>query len=352
MLGKRGDSMFVRNCWYATAWDFEVSDKEILARTIAGEDVVLYRKTDGGVVAFEDRCCHRHAPLSEGRIVGDDLRCMYHGLKFAPDGRCNEIPGQPTIPERARVRRFPAVECHSLIWVWLGEPERANPDKIPNAIALDHPDWLLKPGYVRYEADPLLVIDNALDFSHITYVHEQTFGGTDKWALERPKIERIEGGVRVSRWLMDVAPPPYLQRFKNHNGNIDRWSTYDFVLPGVLLLRSDMYPTGSDLKDDRNIIFSYFASNALMAESDEATHSFFRWGPRSGENPSIVDILMEAGKVGFAEDKRIIEAQQRVVRRNPNKKMLTIAADVGLVMMRRVIDEALAAEAASAPAVN
>ena len=92
--------MFVRNCWYATAWDFEVKHDAILARTIAGEDLVLYRKTDGGVVAFEDCCCHRHAPLSEGRIVGDDLRCMYHGLKFAPDGKCNEIPGQPTIPSR------------------------------------------------------------------------------------------------------------------------------------------------------------------------------------------------------------------------------------------------------------
>jgi phenylpropionate dioxygenase-like ring-hydroxylating dioxygenase large terminal subunit len=169
--------MFVRNCWYATAWDYEIAPEAVFSRTIADEPLVLYRKADGQPVALEDRCCHRHAPLSEGRRVGDDLRCMYHGLRFAPDGRCVEIPGQTTVPDRARVRSFPAVERHSLIWVWLGDAAKADPELIPDAISLDHPDWNFKSGYMRYEADPMLVIDNAMDFSHITYVHEQTFVG-------------------------------------------------------------------------------------------------------------------------------------------------------------------------------
>jgi phenylpropionate dioxygenase-like ring-hydroxylating dioxygenase large terminal subunit len=340
--------MFVRNCWYVVAWEHEVSADTVFSRTIASEALVLYRKANGQPVVLEDRCCHRHAPLSEGRRVGDDLRCAYHGLKFAPDGRCVEIPGQTAIPANARVRSFPAVARHSLIWAWLGNPAAANPDLIPDAVGLDHPDWILKPGYMRYEADPMLVVDNAMDFSHITYVHEQTFGGTDQWVTERPKIERIARGVRVSRWLMNVAPPPYLQRFKNHRGNIDRWSSYDFLVPGVLLLRSDMYPVGSDHNDNSNIIFSYFASNALMPESPDATHSFFRWGPRSNEDPAIVDILMEAAAIGFAEDKKIIEAQHRVVKRDPTAKMLTIAADAGLVQMRRVFNEMIEAETTSA----
>jgi len=335
---------FVKNCWYASAWDHEVKKDAILPRMIADQSLVIYRTESGEPTALEDRCCHRHAPLSEGKVVGSNVQCMYHGLKFAPDGRCIEIPGQKNIPGSARVRHFATVERHNLIWIWLGDPATADPDLIPDAVGFDHPDWTMKGGYFRYEADPMLVADNAMDFSHITYVHPQTFGGTDQWATERPTVERIPRGVRVPRWLKDVAPPPYLKRFKNHHGNIDRWSSYDFVVPGVLLLRSDMYPAGSDVNDKDNILFSYFASNAMTPESSESTHSFFRWGPRSNEDPAITDILMDAAYAGFTEDKMIIEAQQRVVRRDPDARMMTFGIDTGVVLMRKVFDEMLRAE--------
>ena len=339
---------FVKNCWYAAAWDHEVAQGKILPRTIADQRLVIYRTEDQQPAVLEDRCCHRHAPLSEGRVNGNDIQCMYHGLKFGPDEICTDIPGQSNIPIGARVRSFRTVERHNLIWIWLGDPALGDPELIPDAIGFDRPDWIMKGGYLRYEADPMLVADNAMDFSHITYVHPTTFGGTDQWVTERPKVERIPRGVRVSRWLKDVEPPPYLQRFKNHRGNIDRWSSYDFLVPGVLLLRSDMYPTGSDPADKSNVIFSYFASNCLMPESSEATHSFFRWGPRSNEDPAIIDILIEAARAGFAEDKKIIEAQHQVVKQDRTAKMMTIAVDTGVVMMRRVFNDMLEAEASQA----
>lgn len=102
--------LFVRNAWYCAGWDYDVSQAKnaVVARKIAGERVVLYRKPDGAVVAMEDRCPHRHASLSLGRKEGDSLRCMYHGMKFGPDGQCTEVPGQSTIPEHACVRTFPS----------------------------------------------------------------------------------------------------------------------------------------------------------------------------------------------------------------------------------------------------
>ena len=78
--------MWVRNTWYVAAWSHEVAGDQVLARTIMNEPLVLYRAGSGSVVAMEDRCCHRLAPLSLGRREGDDLRCMYHGMKFGPDG--------------------------------------------------------------------------------------------------------------------------------------------------------------------------------------------------------------------------------------------------------------------------
>ena len=64
--------MFLRNYWYVAAWDHEIG-REPLGRTLLGEPVVMFRKQDGTPVAFEDRCCHRRAPLSLGRVV--ETRC-------------------------------------------------------------------------------------------------------------------------------------------------------------------------------------------------------------------------------------------------------------------------------------
>ena len=95
--------MFLRNYWYVAAWGHEVG-RQILARTICNEPMILYRAADGKVAAIEDRCCHRQMPLSKGWLEGDTVRCGYHGLRFDAAGKCVEIPGQPNIPPRARVR--------------------------------------------------------------------------------------------------------------------------------------------------------------------------------------------------------------------------------------------------------
>mgnify|MGYP006179890173 CR=1 FL=1 len=97
--------MFIRNCWYVAAWDNEVPQDGLFHRTLLNEPVLLYRDTQGRVVALENRCCHRAAPLHIGRKEGDCVRCMYHGLKFDPQGACVEAPGIEVVPARARVRR-------------------------------------------------------------------------------------------------------------------------------------------------------------------------------------------------------------------------------------------------------
>jgi vanillate O-demethylase monooxygenase subunit len=89
--------MYLRNSWYVTAWDYEIS-REPLARTILGEPVVLWRTDDGAAIAFEDRCCHRHAPLSAGKVHGDRLQCGYHGLTFDHTGLCVQVPSQEMVP--------------------------------------------------------------------------------------------------------------------------------------------------------------------------------------------------------------------------------------------------------------
>ena len=111
---------FLRNCWYVAAWAHELIDGKLLARTILEQPLVLYKGDSGRAVALDDRCCHRGARLSNGRLEGDCVRCMYHGLKFDGSGACVQIPGQDVIPRGMGVRSYPIVERDSLVWIWMG----------------------------------------------------------------------------------------------------------------------------------------------------------------------------------------------------------------------------------------
>ena len=101
--------MFLRNYWYVAGYDHEVG-RHPLGRVILGEPIVLYRLEDATPVALENRCAHRHLPLSMGKLIGDALQCHYHGLRYDKNGACVRVPGQETIPRSARVKSYPVVE--------------------------------------------------------------------------------------------------------------------------------------------------------------------------------------------------------------------------------------------------
>src|SRR5215203_1857100 len=99
---------FVRNCWYIAALSTEVNRK-LMDRWILEQNVLLYRREDGVAVAMQNRCAHRSAPLSMGRLEGDRVVCAYHGFTFDACGKCVRVPAQPTIPKGLRVQGYPVV---------------------------------------------------------------------------------------------------------------------------------------------------------------------------------------------------------------------------------------------------
>ena len=163
---------FVRNLWYVAAWSHEIPPAEPRGVRVVGEPIVLYRRGDGTVAALEDRCPHRFAPLSLGRIEGDDLRCMYHGLRFGPDGVCVEVPGSTRVPPRLAARGFPVVERSSWVWVGPGDPAKADPAPVPEAFGLDNPESCAR---ARWTTGRLPAPERQpCDLSHLDFVHETT----------------------------------------------------------------------------------------------------------------------------------------------------------------------------------
>ncbi len=338
--------MFIRNCWYVVAWDHEVPADGLFSRTVLGEPLLLYRRSDASIVVLEDRCCHRQAPLSKGRKEGDCVRCGYHGMKFDASGQCVDIPGLDSVPPKARVRAYPVQLKNKWVFVWMGDPALADVALLPDNFSCDHPEWKYLPGHMRYECNYQLICDNLLDFSHLSFVHEKTLGGSTAIAQARPLIEPIDRGIRVTRRVNNVPPPGYYQRMRAIAGQIDRWFIYDFVLPGTLLMSSGGRPTGQAIDDMRGAV-QLHSCQTLTPESESSTHYFFQQSHRADQGDAVMtQTIFEQLLVAFNEDRDMITAQARNIELTPNIPMLPLAMDAALLHIRRLIDQALAAERA------
>ncbi len=340
------DAAFLKNTWYVAAWSHEIGSEGMLARTITRVPLIFWRDHAGRIVALEDRCCHRAAPLSKGRREGDNVRCMYHGLLFDTTGKCVEIPSQEFIPPAAKVRAYPVVERFKWVWIWMGDADKADPALIPDTHYLDDPSWRGTPGYMHYDANYLLITDNLLDFSHLSYVHETTLGGKASYAAIRPKVTRNDRVVRVERWLLDDEPAPFLSNIKSWPGNVDRWNIYDVVLPGVLLMDSGSAATGTGAPEGKRMdAAEFFGCQAVTPETENTTHYFFQQSHSFAlDDPQVTQNLTKSVLAGFQEDKDIILAQQRILDLDPNAPMLAMRMDTALAAFRTMMEKAIAAE--------
>jgi vanillate O-demethylase monooxygenase subunit len=274
---------------------------------------------------------------------------MYHGLKFNSAGQCIEIPGQSNIPDSACVRIYPVVVRHSWVWVWMGDPAMADPALIPPAVGSDDPDWKLRSGFMDYKANYQLISDNLCDFSHLAYVHEKTFGaGDDTFAKTRPRLTRLDRGIRVERWNVGVPTQEYATKRTLQ----DVWLGYDYLAPGVLLMRNEVHPSGAAAQFGNGTpggepLHANFTSQAVTPMSAGTTRYYFSWGPRASEasiTPELVDNMFALAQRAFEEDRVMIEAQQRNLDAGPGSAPLFIGHDRGPAMMRGVIERLIQME--------
>jgi len=337
--------MFLRNAWYVAAWDYEVLADTILERLILGRSLIVYRTEAGEPVVLENRCCHRGAPLALGRKEGDHIRCMYHGLKFAPNGLCIEIPGQERIPANARVKSFPAIQRRRLIWVWMGDPAKADDTVIPDTFSVQHPSWRTKPGYKLFRANLALIADNLLDFSHLSFVHEHSLGGSAAIAAAAPEISVTDtGAIRIIRRVGNVDPAPYHRRLVAGIGKVNRWWDYELSVTGMFIMTSGAQPVDHDTGSHEGALM-FHSCQALTPASDTSTHYFFSHAHNFAlDDPTVTEATYQSIAAAFDEDSRMIEAQARVLSEEPDRALVGIAADSALTRYRRLVHAALEAE--------
>ena len=210
-------SKFLNNFWYVAANSEELKDKPI-ARIILGNPIVLFRGKSGKIGALDDRCAHRLTPLSLGRIDGDQLECGYHGWTYDCAGKCVRLPGLET-PQKITVKSFPLVEKWGWVFIWMGDPEKADDNTLPDFHVMGEDKWVGDGGMLRVEAHCDLIRDNLLDLTHAKYTHKQTLATED---VDRVPVtaERVGDLVRVKRVMKNIQPSPFFARAVGYTQNL------------------------------------------------------------------------------------------------------------------------------------
>lgn len=334
--------MFQMNQWYAVAWDRDIGHKPF-ARTICNEAIVFYRKPDRSLVAMEDCCPHRLLPLSKGYVDGEKLVCGYHGIAFTEGGQCVHMPNQEAIHRDAKVKAYQVAERNRFVWVWIGDGEMADESKIPNMPWCSSDDWTFDGGTYNVRCDYRLLVDNLMDLSHETYVHATSIGQHEINETQ-PTVTADDSSVTVSRWMLDIVPPPFWSHNFKTKAKCDRWQSCVFTLPANVFIDVGVALAGTGAPEgDRSQGITGTVIDLMTPETETSCH--YHWGfARDFEirDQGLTDRIREAQGGVFMEDVAVLEEQQRSIEAHPERKLVNFNIDAGGVRARQLIDRALA----------
>ncbi|MFC9553737.1 Rieske 2Fe-2S domain-containing protein [Rhodococcus sp. NPDC056960] len=334
---------FPRNHWYVAghAQDF---DRALMSRWILGDPICFYRRQDGAPVALVDRCIHRQMPLSLGRLKGDDLECGYHGILYGDDGQARRIPAQAHVPPACRVHRYPTRESGGLVWIWMGDPDKADESMIPAHPWLESQDWTVVRGTLHLDARAQLINENLLDLSHVSFLHPETIG-TEEVAESPVSTDFDERSVRVTRAMFDIQSPPLFQQVMGLNGRIDREQIAEFIAPNFHITHVTAKPAGADPEGDQ--VCRHKAIHCITPERGNSAHYFWAVTRDYRTDDHEVSTLWEQGTpTVFGQDIAAAEAIERVISAyEPGYPTeLNMKVDGGPLRARRIIERMIADE--------
>ncbi|MFX1275359.1 MAG: Rieske 2Fe-2S domain-containing protein [Promethearchaeota archaeon] len=194
----------IRNQWYAVLESKEVKKGKLMGVTRLGEKLVFWRNHNKNVICLRDKCAHRGAQLSIGKICDkfEIIECPFHGLRYDRTGKCTIIPANgknSPVPERFKVISYPTREEHDFIWIWWGEPREEYPP-VPFFEDIDK-----KFSYKTFsEVWPVhysRAIENQLDVVHLPFVHHNTIGRGNQTLVHGPLVEFSEDKNEFILWV-------------------------------------------------------------------------------------------------------------------------------------------------------
>ncbi len=341
---------YLKNAWYVAAWSNEVS-RTMMERTIIENPVLLYRNENGDAVAIGNMCAHRFAPLHMGKLVGDTVQCPYHGLRYDSSGHCVHNPnGDGRIPPRMAVPGYPLEERHGMIWLWMGDADKADPAAIPDFSCHTDNSLACVGGVIEMKANYQLITDNLLDLAHAEFVHG---GLLSSEAITRSKLEIVKNGTTIysNRWVPEGdAMPAFATIFdKQDSKPVDQWAYMRWDAPAHMLLDVGI----TDVGNSRNQGVWVYGTDILTPKDRFSTYYF--WGVTRGyktTDPAAGELWRQVIKGAFeGQDQVIIEAQQRMLgqRMLEDMKPVMFSSDVAAQRARTLLARLIADDDTPAP---
>lgn len=340
--------MFLRNYWYAAAFSGDIPELKPVARTILNEPVVFFRGSSGKISAVEDRCSHRAMPLSAGHVDGDMIRCAYHGVEFDGQGKCTKIPNQERIPATANIRTYPVVEKDSMIWIWMGAPEAADPSTIRGNEEHRSDEWSWTHFYFHVNCNWQLLVDNIFDLTHLAYIHANTIGGNPNAHFTADTKVHFDGErVQLNRRIPNSVPPKSYVDGKGFKGNVDRWQEVEYHPASGMILRVNAGACDVDTgayEGKRDHGFKILNVHCVTPETETSTHYSWSICTNADKGSGVDKVVFDQFYDTIREDEDALELQQMRINSDPDRPFVGIASDGAVNMARKLLDKLAQAE--------
>lgn len=330
----------LRKFWQPVALADSVAIGGAIPLLIMGEELTLYRGESGALHLVGGRCAHRRTLLHTGWVVGEEIRCIYHGWQFDGKGACVQRPAEAnTGMPRTRIPAYPVREYMGLVFAYMGEGEPPAFD-LPRKPQLEREGVLIANGRERWDNNWFQQVENSLDAVHVSFVHQALtvgpFGQAVTGAIPelsyeetsagiRQTARRSETNVRVSDWTFPnnnhitvpglTAEDPWIDVFVWMIPN-DEMNTTRFMIYA-------QQPGASEASRQR--FQTYFAK---YGKYDPADHHDELFNSRAWNNPEDTFVGLTA-----AQDYLSIRGQARITDRAAE---ILGRSDLGIVTLRKL----------------
>jgi phenylpropionate dioxygenase-like ring-hydroxylating dioxygenase large terminal subunit len=313
-----------RRFWYPVIPRQQLMDGP-QAFELLGEPLVLWLDDQGRPAAVRDRCCHRTAKLSLGKVDQGRICCPYHGWEFGADGTCQRVPQlKPdcTIPRSYRIDAYRATERYGHVWVCLEDPLI----DIPDIEEASNPSYrLIKEFYEPWHCAGLRVMENELDLAHPTFVHTGTFGSEDHPTPDQLDITETDWGIHVFGKLGVVNPELQRKNLKMGEAQTFRTLTMDWLMPFTIKLKIT-YPNGLE----------HIVVNTMTPVSDRTSQmvQFCVRNDTEADTPAADVIAFD--RAVTLEDKCILESTDYDVPLSPSQEEHMLTDRPGILIRKKI----------------
>jgi 5,5'-dehydrodivanillate O-demethylase oxygenase subunit len=339
----------LRSFWQPVALAESVAPGKARFVRVMGEDLTLYRGASGTPYLVGGRCAHRATVLHTGWVEGEEIRCIYHGWRYAGSGRCTERPAERRVPpDGIRIASYPVRDYAGLVFAYLGAG--AVPEfELPRKPVLEDESRRRYPVEQVWDCNWLQQVENSLDAVHVSFVHVwgrmSRFGEEIRTAIPQLAYDETSAGIRqvATRSKTNVRISDWT--FPNNNHIVspgpqkgDPWlDTVVWAVPA----------------DDTHTM--RFTVNVVPKTNDEETDRRIAWDRTRTFNPADhYDALFNRHEVPDAGASQLISTQDYVAVRGQGEIFDRTQewlgdSDAGIVLLRRIFFRELEAIRAGLP---